>query len=60
MAKVDRVLSQIIWEHRHIDDLNKALLVVLVRNKEEYVAKLETKLENLQEVLDAELSLRPR
>ena len=60
MAKVDRSLSQAVWENRHIDVLNKATIVTLIRAKEEHVAKLETKLENLQEVLDAELSLRSR
>lgn len=50
--KPNRSLSQGVWENIHIDDLNKAIIVVGIRAKEDYVATLETTRTDLLEVLD--------
>ena len=52
MVKPDRTLSEIVHRNIHIDDLNKAIIVVGIRAKEDYVATLETTKADLLQVLD--------
>ncbi len=55
MIKPNRVLSGQVWKNIHIDDLNKALIVVGIRAKEDYVATLENTKADLLEALQVAL-----
>ena len=49
MSEVNRVLSNRVANNIHIDDFNKAMIVVAIRAKEEYVLQLQEKNERLIE-----------
>ena len=61
MIKPNRVLSEQVAKNIHIDDLNKALIVVGIRAKEDYVSTLKNTnaalLDNLEEALEVVCTL---
>ena len=52
MTEPNRSLSNWIWRNRHIDEFNKAVLVVRVRAYEEIITDLETEVQTLLEPCD--------
>jgi DNA/RNA-binding domain of Phe-tRNA-synthetase-like protein len=52
MGKVCRILSNRVASNIHIDDFNKAMIVVAIRAKEDYVAQLKEKNEKYRQMLE--------
>jgi hypothetical protein len=50
MRKVCRILSNRVASNIHIDDFNKAMIVVAIRAKEEYVLQLQTEQDSLLQI----------
>jgi hypothetical protein len=62
--KPDRTLSGIVWRNIHIDDMNKTIIVVGIRAKEDYVFALKKDntalLDSLKEALGVVCNLCKR